>query len=678
MGSQCTNLGEAQLCILLSCGNGSLDSDEACDDGNNKSADGCPANCSAPCGDGVLDPGELCDDGNQTDGDGCAADCRALDRIALVSPPAVAFAANEGDAPPAPVTVTLRFTYRGSVQLEGTTPSWLAVTEELATEFTAAFRLQVVNTSVAGRHSASVRFATHHDGDAAVDTYDLRVIYRVEPSDLSVRPAATTLDFAATSGASVPPAQVVDVAFNGAGIAVVSAPSWVTASAPEPATSPALFSIAINTTGFVGGRTFEGDVVFATTRGNVQRTATVRVRYHLAASLTDIHFVAPYVGVAGRGGTLRVRGFGFQSLEPMVTVNIGDVVVGPVLPDSTTQITVSYPPLPEGRYPVTINGSRLAPSRPELVVLPPSPAVYQAFDARGPWVRIVYDAERRTIYGANALDQQIERVAHVDGTWSRLPPIAIPQLSDIAMAPDGRSLIVLDKAAISAISLTDGIFTPVVLATFIGDRFCGEYLYQMAVANNGKSTVVSRMTRCGFASLYVFDLRDRSLIPAVFTIRDGVVAGSADGSRIYAIDQGSRSIVFESLSNTMTELSERFWVSSITVSDNASRVIMDGGVFSRSLMHLGNLPPTRIQAVASRDSTRAFAYHYENTGDRLEVYDLTGSVQADVQFPLLTTVNLPDPADDDTSFSRVTVASSPDDRLVFISGETRLLVVPLP
>lgn len=43
------------------CGNGQLEADEECDDGNNFDGDGCQANCLLPaCGDGVQDPGELC------------------------------------------------------------------------------------------------------------------------------------------------------------------------------------------------------------------------------------------------------------------------------------------------------------------------------------------------------------------------------------------------------------------------------------------------------------------------------------------------------------------------------------------------------------------------------------------------------------------------------------------
>lgn len=43
------------------CGDGTLDPGEGCDDGNQIDADGCEADCSLPaCGNGIVDPGELC------------------------------------------------------------------------------------------------------------------------------------------------------------------------------------------------------------------------------------------------------------------------------------------------------------------------------------------------------------------------------------------------------------------------------------------------------------------------------------------------------------------------------------------------------------------------------------------------------------------------------------------
>lgn len=76
------------------CGNGELTDDEACDDGNKSSGDGCSETCLqvesgfscaspgkpcreiARCGDGVVASSERCDDGNTAPGDGCSERCK--------------------------------------------------------------------------------------------------------------------------------------------------------------------------------------------------------------------------------------------------------------------------------------------------------------------------------------------------------------------------------------------------------------------------------------------------------------------------------------------------------------------------------------------------------------------------------------------------------------------------
>ena len=71
-------------CVPLRCGDGELDPEEGCDDGNDADDDACTNACAeAACGDGVLradlEPGEegyeACDDGNDRDEDDCLADC---------------------------------------------------------------------------------------------------------------------------------------------------------------------------------------------------------------------------------------------------------------------------------------------------------------------------------------------------------------------------------------------------------------------------------------------------------------------------------------------------------------------------------------------------------------------------------------------------------------------------
>ncbi|MEZ4368873.1 MAG: hypothetical protein R2939_21730 [Kofleriaceae bacterium] len=85
-GSECRAPGveagvcAAGVCVALGCGNGVLEPDEVCDDGNQLAGDGCSADCGSAetCGNGIIDQavGEGCDDGNTVDGDACQSTCR--------------------------------------------------------------------------------------------------------------------------------------------------------------------------------------------------------------------------------------------------------------------------------------------------------------------------------------------------------------------------------------------------------------------------------------------------------------------------------------------------------------------------------------------------------------------------------------------------------------------------
>lgn len=59
------------------CGDGVVEGDEQCDDGNTFDNDACKSDCTpAICGDGIIQVGvENCDDSNMLDGDGCSAVC---------------------------------------------------------------------------------------------------------------------------------------------------------------------------------------------------------------------------------------------------------------------------------------------------------------------------------------------------------------------------------------------------------------------------------------------------------------------------------------------------------------------------------------------------------------------------------------------------------------------------
>lgn len=83
---------DPELICNESCGNGYLEGDETCDDGNNQNGDGCSASCEdttigAVCGNGIEEIDEECDDGGNESGDGCSAYCEDEDQVITLDDP---------------------------------------------------------------------------------------------------------------------------------------------------------------------------------------------------------------------------------------------------------------------------------------------------------------------------------------------------------------------------------------------------------------------------------------------------------------------------------------------------------------------------------------------------------------------------------------------------------------
>lgn len=257
----------------------------------------------------------------------------------------------------------------------------------------------------------------------------------------------------------------------------------------------------------------------------------------------------------------------------------------------------------------------------------------------------------------------------------------MPLLNDIALAPNGRALIVVTSDAIHEISLTDGLFAPVRRAEN-PDPFCGGYLDQAVAANHGKLLIVSKLAQCsGYSETYLYDMRSHSMSLSAW-LYEGLISASADGSRIYAGSNGlspSPNVqIFNSLSNVISASNVNFNLHAISVSGDASRVVLQNRfVYSRALTLLGNLPD-RGPVLVSRDASRALLYAEDGAGPRLEVYDLNGPLQPGALYPLLKTVTLADSANGVSGIHPpVAMTSSPDDAVVFVAGDARLLVVPV-
>ncbi len=572
------------------------------------------------CGDGEVDPNEVCDDANNLSGDGCPGDCSAPCGDGVLDPTEVCDDGNTDDG--------------DGCSADCKTLDSIFLVSPTSVMFTAS-----EGGALPARATITVRFA-----------------YRGDQANIGFRPGNPQ-------------------------------PSWLSIMDGPSTENTATFELQPLDTSETGLRVTSVHFVVSHQNSTGLDTYDLPVAYDVEPSRLavdpEIRFVAPYLGMAGRAGTLRARGRGFLAAGGKAAIAIGDLHIGPVDPDSDTQVTLSYPALPEGRYPVTlVDPQGIGPLNAELVVVTPPAFSYQAISAPGPRRRLVYDAERQMIYGVNRPGQQLDRFAYTGGTWSALAPHIIPQLTDIAMSPNGRTLVVLDQDAISEASLISDPFVLVPHAA-IPDPLCGAFFDQAMAANNGKFFVVTHLTQCadtGIPDAYLYDTLDHSLRRTTEFYR-GLAGGSADGSRVFIGDSGLPHafpvVIFDALNNTVSDSVVDLDLTAITVSGDASRVILQNRfVYNRALTLTGNLPPSGV-VLASRDASRAFIYVEDTGGQRLDVYNLNGPLQSGALYPLLRTIALPDSAHGGTGpHPPVTMTSSLDDDTVFISGDGKLLVVP--
>jgi IPT/TIG domain/Viral BACON domain len=416
--------------------------------------------------------------------------------------------------------------------------------------------------------------------------------------------------------------------------------------------------------------------------GNQTLTVPVTLRNRLA----HVQYVAPYIGLAGTAGTLVVRGTDFTTVAAAVNVMVGTTEITSLVPDSDTQLTLNYPALSAGRYPVSIrNAAGIASTEAELVVATIPAYTYQAIDAPSNRSRIVLDAERQVLYGVNELDQQIERYAFSAGIWSASSSYVLPELTDVALAPNGRSLVALTRNSISDIDLVSGPFIAEPRAAN-PDPHCGSYFDQLSILNNGKAFIVFNLGQCsGFTPSYLYDLYDHSVDANSYFagwLYNGIAAASADGSRVYAGSNGVSPAqpvkILNALSNSITDSGAAYNLNAVTVSGNASRVILQNEVvYSRALTVTGNLPAGGV-VLASRDSSRAFVYRDDGGQPRIVVHNLNGALLPGAVYPVLKTVALVDsPTTNAGEYLTISMAATPDDATVFVSGNRRILVVPV-
>jgi hypothetical protein len=302
--------------------------------------------------------------------------------------------------------------------------------------------------------------------------------------------------------------------------------------------------------------------------------------------------------------------------------------------------------------------------------------------APGTRSRLLYDAERHALYGVNRGNQTLERYRYEDRNWHALESLVVPRLADIALTPDRRALVVASDNGIGDIQLDQD---PPVLVNRVPnpDPFCGRYPNELAMGNDGQALVVFSLRQCsGFTLTARYDSLAHTFESNPYPgglLYEGAAASSGDGSRIYAGSNGvspeQRITTFDPPDWTARTGTVAYNLSAVSVSDDASRVVMQNtDVLDRNLAVLGFVPAGGV-ALVSHDASRAFVYR-EDEPARLVAYALDVSPGLGAIYPEQGSFELdapPSPA----GLNAVTLTAAPDDSAVFVSALGAIRVVPV-
>ncbi|MGH8185702.1 MAG: IPT/TIG domain-containing protein, partial [Steroidobacteraceae bacterium] len=476
-------------------------------------------------------------------------------------------------------------------------------------------------------------------------------------SSASIELSAATLAFTAQILDTVPQTQTITATLGEdiVHLAVVHTGTAISSVAHSRAGNTAQITVTPAVPNETGAGRFDGAIAItgylcadaACSTLAPAETRTVAVNYQISPV---VQLVAPYVAVAGTSATATIRGGGFGGFA-LRGVTFGGTPATSFQLVNDGEITAVYPALAAGNHTVQLDVADhqgAITSTATLVTVAPVdhvPAVLPYPSAPTAIQSVVYDAERSAVLVATDIaGGTILRYVFANGAWSAPTSQPVAQLQDIALSTNGEQVLALSRTGLTpltAATLAPGTAVPAPsLAT-------GNFLKNLAVANNNRAIITTGIAQSAATALYVYVVSIGSMLQSNVSLNNSTPGASYDAALIVFV-QGDPSLTADPPVHGYTASSDTFGQAGISVNQNgfapvvdrnSGRTILNGTrVYDSALALFGTLQSTP-QGVAIRlDGQRA--YTYDAAAGGVLTFDITANPDSDVYPPLAAAVPL--------------------------------------
>jgi len=429
---------------------------------------------------------------------------------------------------------------------------------------------------------------------------------------------------------------------------------------------------------------------------------TTQFQVTLQNRLPEVRFVTPGALLAGRAGRAWIRGAGFAGLsDEALAAMVAGLPGGVVTRVNDTAARLDVPAAPAGSYPVQVAAALGLTRRGGAVVLV-DPVTYPAatLPLAGEKGGLLHDPVRRTLYYANLTDRSVHRLAFAAGAWTETSrPVA--GVLELGLAPDGGVLVA---------ACTDGSIhrlDPDTLEELDAVKPFGalhEFTLRLGLPVTNDGRVWLTVGGSGWNAVWTYDLVTGAVAQPSFTgvftsFHGGPWASvSRDGERLVMAQSGSISpapaTIYLDASQGAFHTNPAgltFWYEAAQ-SDDGRRLMLHGrDVLDRDFAPIGSvaLPADTMArgSVLSPDGDRAYqllaSYYPSFPGAlpaRVVVYDTSAVPGGGASLPVVGTIAVEHDVtcEVESCYGRAAGVVTPDGQTLFLVGNERLLVVPLP